>query len=203
MAALLKRHGAAEEMGMDMDSDNSTMAMGMSSAFTTQLGSANLWFSGWTPSSAGATFGACVGLFFLALLSRLATAAKVTTETAWAVSARRERLAAASRSPAFAGTADLPVLAKSESTDALASAPSPTSKHLVPTAPLSLPFRLSVDLPRALLFGLHSFLGYLLMLAVMTFNAWFFIAILLGLMAGELAFGRYIAAGSGEGHVTH
>lgn len=36
-----------------------------------------------------------------------------------------------------------------------------------------------------------SAISYLLMLAVMQFNVWFFIAILIGLGVGELGFGRY------------
>ena len=38
---------------------------------------------------------------------------------------------------------------------------------------------------------LWSAINYLLMLAVMQFNVWFFIAILIGLGLGELGFGRY------------
>jgi len=36
-----------------------------------------------------------------------------------------------------------------------------------------------------------SAISYFLMLAVMQFNVWFFIAILIGLGVGELGFGRY------------
>ena len=36
-----------------------------------------------------------------------------------------------------------------------------------------------------------SAITYLLMLAVMQFNVWFFIAIIIGLGVGELGFGRY------------
>lgn len=35
------------------------------------LGTSNLWFSGWTPTTVGGTFGSAVGLFFLAVFSRL------------------------------------------------------------------------------------------------------------------------------------
>jgi hypothetical protein len=43
----------------------------------------------------------------------------------------------------------------------------------------------------AALYTLWSAITYLLMLAVMQFNVWFFIAILIGLGVGELGFGRY------------
>jgi len=42
-----------------------------------------------------------------------------------------------------------------------------------------------------LLEGLVSFVGYALMLAVMLMNAWFFIAIILGIIVGETSFGRF------------
>ena len=38
---------------------------------------------------------------------------------------------------------------------------------------------------------LSSAVGYLLMLAVMQYSVWFFIAIIIGLGAGEMGFGRY------------
>jgi len=44
---------------------------------------------------------------------------------------------------------------------------------------------------RGLFEGFHSFIGYFLMLAVMLMNAWFFIAIILGVTVGEIAFGRF------------
>ncbi|BGP18699.1 hypothetical protein JCM10213_006262 [Rhodosporidiobolus nylandii] len=212
MASLLRRHGASMDMdmgGMNMGMDNSTTASMMNTAFTTSVGGVNLWFSRWTPTSAGATFGACLGLFFLAILSRLLTAVKACADTAWAVSLHQERLsslAPASKDGAVALPADSPSLLKGESRESSPpafSVPSAASSSLPPRPqlpPFTPPFRLAIDLPRSLIFGFQSFVGYMLMLAVMTFDAWFFIAILLGLMAGELCFGRYIAAFGGTRH---
>ncbi|BFZ58570.1 hypothetical protein PYCC9005_005634 [Savitreella phatthalungensis] len=53
------------------------------------------------------------------------------------------------------------------------------------------PWRLTVDVPRGLLHFLYAGLGYLLMLIVMTGNAGYFFAVLVGLFIGETAFGRY------------
>lgn len=66
--------------------DNSTTAAMMHTAFTASIGSANLWFESWTPSSPAATFGACLGLFALAVLSRFLSAVKVCAEAAWITS---------------------------------------------------------------------------------------------------------------------
>ncbi|GAA5930643.1 hypothetical protein JCM3775_003831 [Rhodotorula graminis] len=205
--------------GMSMGMDNSTTAAMMHTAFTISLGSANLWFEGWTPTSPAATFGACLGLFFLAVLSRVLAAVKVCAETAWAASLAHHR---AGRGPislpadADAGSNALqdqdddkasqldPVAAPSYPSSTAAS-PSSPSRGLSSPALYSPPFLLAIDLPRALLLGLQAFVAYLVMLGVMTYNAYFFVAILVGLMAGELAVGRYVAAfgGAGAAHGGH
>lgn len=55
-----------------------------------------------------------------------------------------------------------------------------------------VPWRLSVDLPRALIFLCITGVGYLLMLAVMTMNVGYFCSVLGGAFLGDLAVGRYI-----------
>ncbi|KAF2664576.1 hypothetical protein BT63DRAFT_429340 [Microthyrium microscopicum] len=55
------------------------------------------------------------------------------------------------------------------------------------------PWRFSIDVPRACLEGLRGFIGYLLMLAVMTFNVGFLGAVLFGIVVGELILGRFIS----------
>jgi hypothetical protein len=83
------------------------------------------------------------------------------------------------------------------------------------------PWRLSVDLPRALLDTLLAFVGYLLevyplrcyfadclldfrMLAVMTLNVGYFLSVLSGIYLGSMIAGRYSilgdASGSGIAH---
>ena len=55
-----------------------------------------------------------------------------------------------------------------------------------------IPWRFSVDLPRALLFLCIIGISYLLMLAVMTMNIGYFCSVLGGAFLGELAVGRFI-----------
>ncbi|TFK88567.1 hypothetical protein K466DRAFT_66691 [Polyporus arcularius HHB13444] len=63
------------------------------------------------------------------------------------------------------------------------------------------PFIPSHDVPRGVLFALQALLYYALMLAVMTFQAAFIISIIVGLMIGEVLFGRY--AGGAKSHFSH
>lgn len=53
------------------------------------------------------------------------------------------------------------------------------------------PWRMSVDIPRGLLQLVSSGIGYLLMLAVMTGNIGYLFAVLVGVLIGEVVFGRF------------
>jgi hypothetical protein len=53
------------------------------------------------------------------------------------------------------------------------------------------PWRLYVDLPRALLDTLVAFVGYLLMITVMTANTGYFLSVLAGTYLGSIVTGRY------------
>jgi len=55
-----------------------------------------------------------------------------------------------------------------------------------------LPFRLSVEVPRAALVTVIAGVTYLVMLAVMTMNVGYFMSLLAGIFIGELAVGRYV-----------
>ncbi|KAF2437525.1 hypothetical protein P171DRAFT_437612 [Karstenula rhodostoma CBS 690.94] len=55
------------------------------------------------------------------------------------------------------------------------------------------PWRVSIDVPRAMLEGIRALIGYILMLAVMTFNLGFLLVVILGIVVGELILGRYIS----------
>jgi hypothetical protein len=108
-----------------------------------RIGTSILWFPSWIPNTGPATFGACVGLFFLAAFSRFVEALRVAC-----------------------------------------------SPPMTPTRR----FLLGPECACATLFMLWSCVNYFLMLAVMQINVWWFVAILLGLLWGEFAFGRYCRA---------
>ena len=143
-----------------------------------------LFFKEWVPKSSGAIGGACVGLFVLAILQRCISGMRGVMDQHWKqrsdalVSARFVRIGESRTSSdkvsegACCGTEE-----------AVVSAPTPR-----PTLP---PFIWSHELARGGMQILQSFFGYALMLAVMTFNAAYIIAILLGLGVGEVLFGRF------------
>lgn len=56
----------------------------MNMFFSAGLPSMPLWFESWMPTSAGSTFGACVGLFALTILYRLLGSIRAQAERAWA-----------------------------------------------------------------------------------------------------------------------
>ncbi|KAF9451780.1 hypothetical protein P691DRAFT_806879 [Macrolepiota fuliginosa MF-IS2] len=62
------------------------------------------------------------------------------------------------------------------------------------------PFIARIDIPRGILYGFKRLLGFILMLAVMTFHAGYFISILAGLGLGEILFGRIGARAAEANH---
>ncbi|KAJ5376771.1 hypothetical protein N7509_013657 [Penicillium cosmopolitanum] len=68
----------------------------------------------------------------------------------------------------------------------------PSRQNLIQT------WRLSVNLPRALLRMVNQGIAYLLMIAVMTMNVGFFFAVLVGYFVGELISGRVSRADYGS-----
>ncbi|KAH9821581.1 hypothetical protein DFH28DRAFT_882472, partial [Melampsora americana] len=56
------------------------------------------------------------------------------------------------------------------------------------------------EIPKGILTAIHYAMGSFIMLAVMSYNAYFFIAIIFGVFVGEVAFGRWTASSHGQDH---
>ncbi|CAL1696525.1 unnamed protein product [Somion occarium] len=176
------------------DSSNSTMEMVDMVPWLHFSGGDNLFFKSWHPSSSGAIAGACIGLVLFAMFERWIAAIRGVMEAHW----KRQALALMSNKAASnrgACTSE----SKGKTTDVqevdIDSLPSqesenrsrvsnPRSARVIP------PFIPSHDLTRGVVFALQALLMYVLMLAVMTFQAAYFISIIAGLGVGEMLFGR-------------
>ncbi|QDS70120.1 hypothetical protein FKW77_005352 [Venturia effusa] len=164
--------------------DASDMVMAFFSSQHTPLYSAS-----WTPKSSGAYAGTCIFLVVLTIIFRSLLAAKHILEQRWGdkawdrryvVVAEKQPVAEQSRTDPDLKTAILTANGVEEQV-----------KVVQRPARSVQPWRFSVDLPRALLVTVMTGVGYLLMLAIMTFNIGYFMSILLGTLVGELAFGRF------------
>ncbi|KAF2116929.1 Ctr copper transporter-like protein [Lophiotrema nucula] len=170
--------------GTDMGSTTSSMGMAFFTATNTPLYSAS-----WTPSSAGAYAGTCIFLIILAILLRACFTLKAYLDARAVESALKRR---------YVVVADQQPIAEKIASDANSATGILTTNgvqenvRMVQTPVKHIqPFRFSVDLPRAALMTVIAGVGYLLMLAVMTFNVGYFLSVLGGTFAGELAFGRF------------
>ncbi|KAK7692768.1 hypothetical protein QCA50_004401 [Cerrena zonata] len=146
-------------------------------------GGDNLLFKSWRPSSVGALTGACIGLILLAVLDRWMAAVRGLLEVRW----EQHALAVMYNSNLLRGDGACCDMEAEELEFKGSSLQGPAAIY----APRSLPpFIPSHDLARGLLFALQVLLHYLLMLSVMTFQAAYFISVVVGLGIGEVFFGR-------------
>ncbi|KIW75561.1 hypothetical protein Z517_10303 [Fonsecaea pedrosoi CBS 271.37] len=174
-----------DSMSMPMSSSD---AMSMPMVFTTSH-STPLYGTGWTPTTGGGYAGTCIFLVILSIALRLVFAGKAVCEQRWAVAARRRRYVMVKGRPTEAGRIDQDPDAK---TGALITVNGVEENvKVVEARDVFPPFRLSVDVPRAILTTLIAAMAYLLMLAVMTMNVGYFLSVLLGVLLGELAVGRF------------
>ncbi|CAI7568058.1 unnamed protein product [Penicillium manginii] len=177
--------------GMDMSSTSSssspmTMPMVFSDSHTTSLFS-----NDWTPNSSGAYAGTCIFLILLAIIDRSLFALKAVMERRWRAAYLNRRYIAIAGRTSEAGRIEADPNAKL-STLISACGIEENVKVVHNVGDGSIPWRFSVDFPRAGLVLCIVGVSYLLMLAVMTQNIGYFCSVLTGTFLGELAVGRYI-----------
>ncbi|KAF7375459.1 hypothetical protein MSAN_00433800 [Mycena sanguinolenta] len=134
-----------------------------------------LLFDSIVPMSGGAIFGACVVIFLISVSDRYLRAVCRRLERKFVQRTNRllttYHFAPDSNGGSVASDTKLP--------GSEAEAPAAIDR-----------FILSQELSRGVLAGLQTTIHYLLMLVVMTFNASFIISVILGVVVGEVAFGR-------------
>ncbi|KAI6088425.1 Ctr copper transporter [Hypoxylon rubiginosum] len=183
---LSPRHGDMD-MDMDMggmDMSGSEMHMVFQNSIATPLFSDN-----WTPANAGAYAGTIIFLIILGIVFRLLLAGKAFAEERWMDAEMKRRYVVVQ--------GKLPV-AEQVSTDSFSKKMTLTENGVEEDVMVvqkktthRRPWRLSVDPLRAILDTCIAGIGYLLMLAVMTMNVGYFIAVLGGTFLGSLLVGRF------------
>ncbi|KAJ6008705.1 hypothetical protein N7499_001244 [Penicillium canescens] len=180
--------------GMDMGSSTSSSSGSMSTSMTMTFKNSHdtpLFSNAWTPSSSGAFAGTCIFLIVLAIIDRCLIAFKAVMERRWLATHLNRRYVTVAGKSTEAGNIDADPDAKIASlVTAQGVEESVRVVHNFPRGPI--PWRFSVDLPRALLFMCIAGVSYLLMLAVMTLNIGYFCSVIAGAFLGELAVGRFI-----------
>ena len=119
-----------------------------------------LYGNGWTPSSSGAYAGTCIFLVLFAILLRLLFAAKGVLEQRWAIAARNRRYVRVQGKATEAAQIDQDPDAKSGALITVNGVEE--NVKVVQAKEGFMPFRLSVDLPRAALTTLIAAVAYLL-----------------------------------------
>ncbi|KAI5921891.1 Ctr copper transporter family-domain-containing protein [Camillea tinctor] len=186
---LSPRHGDESIEGMDMGSSSgSPMMMTMMAVFQNEMATP-LYSEAWTPTTAGAYAGTIIFLIVLGVVMRLLFAAKAFAEARWLEAEMNRRYVVVQDK--------LPVAEQVMRDDASKRAiltENGIEQNVMVVQKNTIharPWRLSVDPLRALLDTLIAGVGYLLMLAVMTLNVGYFLAVLGGTFLGSLLVGRY------------
>ncbi|KAI9752825.1 MAG: hypothetical protein M1815_000261 [Lichina confinis] len=171
-------------------SSSSSSSAGMAMTFFTST-QTPLYSESWTPRSTAGYAGTCIFLIALAVVFRGIMAFKHHMEHRWLDQhLNRRYVVVAGRKNEKARTSE----DGNAQTALLVSATGVEEDVRVVRRHVRGPFpwRLSIDVPRAALAVVMSGVGYLLMLAVMTFNVGYFLSVLAGVFVGELLVGRYV-----------
>ncbi|KAM0474045.1 hypothetical protein ACHAPX_007758 [Trichoderma viride] len=178
--------------GMDgsSSSNSSSSSMGMIMTFQTDIRTA-LFSTAWTPQTAGTYAGTCIFLIALTVILRLIVAYKTYQERVWADrNAQRRFIVVNGKEPMserLSRDPDAKQMTMMLSENGVEEKVLVVEKNHHAVAP----WRFSVDPPRAALDTVIVGIGYLLMLAVMTFNVGYFMSVLGGTFLGSLVLGRY------------
>ncbi|KAF9535572.1 Ctr copper transporter [Crepidotus variabilis] len=186
--------------GMDHGSSG-TDSSSMMVPYLHFAGGDNLLFKAWAPKSSGTIAGACIGLAVLAILERWVHALRSIFTVHWhtralAMCAERDRALMEHLHASTESERDSALASDEDAIESVDRYPSiqPTTSPVTQRYPhlrrTVAPFIAAFDVPRGLLYIFQMILAYTLMLAVMTFQAAYIIAIIVGLGLGEILFGR-------------
>lgn len=180
-----------DDMDMGSSSSSSSHDSMHMSVFNNDMMTA-LYSEVWTPSTPGAYAGSILFLIFLSALFRVLLAGKAWAEARWLDAEMKRRYVVVQ--------GKLPV-SEQISRDDLSKRMTLTENGVEEEvfvvqrkSQIYRPFRLSVDPLRAAFDTLITGVGYLLMLAVMTVNVGYFLAVLGGTFLGTLLVGRFYSS---------
>jgi len=159
--SLFARHGDDHSTTASSASSSEEMSsMHMIMTFTNSHHTP-LYANSWTPQSAGAYAGTCIFLVLLAMILRSLFAVKTICEHRWSAAARNRRFVVIKGQSTEAGRIDRDPDAKVGSL-VTAQGVEEQVKVVQARSRSVLPFRLSVDVPRAILTTIIAGVGYLL-----------------------------------------